>query len=367
MSRFARNHQVYFFEEPVYEEGPAHLKRSRCAQSGVEVVTPVLPHNLNHLEVVSAQRQLLQQLITEAKLSEYIAWYYTPMAMEFTSVLDPVLTVYDCMDELTAFAGASPTMKVNESALFQQADLVFTGGASLFESKKTQHSSVFKFPSSVDTTHFTKAKTVSSEPQDQSALPRPRFGFAGVIDERMDLGLLGAVAERRPDWQFVLLGPIAKIDPASIPRLPNLHLLGMKNYADLPSYMNGWDIGLLPFALNEATRFISPTKTPEYLAAGLRVISTPIRDVVSPYGEMGLVSIVEDADQFIEAADHILRQPATDEFKRRVDEFLGRSSWDETWREMEELMSEKYRTKYPGLEEPTTVLSASTAKRKEAE
>src|SRR5690606_28943889 len=103
-----------------------------------------------------------------------------------------------------------------------------------------------------------------------------RIGYAGVIDERIDLVLLDQVARARPDYQFVMLGPIAKIDPATLPQRGNIHYLGSKKYADLPRYLAGWDVAMMPFALNDATRFISPTKTPEYLAAGRRVVSTAI-------------------------------------------------------------------------------------------
>ncbi|MBV9939975.1 MAG: glycosyltransferase, partial [Acidobacteriaceae bacterium] len=193
----------------------------------------------------------------------------------------------------------------------------------------------------VDVAHFQRARQVREQPEDQRSIGKPRFGFAGVIDERMDIELLRQVAKKRPDWQFVLLGPVVKINPATLPSAPNIHLLGMKSYADLPAYMSGWDVGVLPFALNESTRFISPTKTPEYLAAGLRVISTPIRDVVTPYEQLGLVSIAENAQQFLEAGERLLIEGSTPEFRERADEFLRQSSWDQTSSEMEKLMENK--------------------------
>jgi UDP-galactopyranose mutase len=198
---------------------------------------------------------------------------------------------------------------------------------------------VHLFPSSVDVQHFRRAREQKQEPEDQAHIPHPRIGYAGVIDERMDLGLLKAAAESRPDLQFVLIGPVVKIDPATLPRLPNIHYLGMKPYSDLPTYFSGWQIGMLPFALNDSTRFISPTKTPEYLAAGLQVISTPIRDVVTPYGDLGLVRIADGASGFIREADALLKSPLDDEFMKRADRFLAQSSWDKTWNEMNELMN----------------------------
>lgn len=342
MSRFGRSRRIFFFEEPTFEENTVPRLETRvCPQTGVHVLTPVLPSGLEASRVNSLQRELLNSALATNQIRQYIAWYYTPMAMEFTSALDPKLTVYDCMDELSAFAGAPPSLKDNEQALFRQAQLVFTGGKSLFESKRKQHPSVYLFPSSVDAAHFERARQTTKEPEDQKPIPTPRLGFAGVIDERMDLELLKQVAQQRPDWQFVLLGPVAKINKDSLPQSSNVHLLGMKSYADLPAYMSGWSVGILPFALNDSTRFISPTKTPEYLAAGLRVISTPIRDVVTPYGQLGLVSIVEDAEQFVKAAEELLVEGSTPEFRERADQFLAQSSWDKTVKEMEQLVEGK--------------------------
>jgi UDP-galactopyranose mutase len=342
MSRFGRSRRVFYFEEPVFKEdaGP-RLETQVCPQTGVHVLTPVLPSGLDGGQVNSLQRDLLSLALKANHIEKYLAWYYTPTAMEFTSALDPKLTVYDCMDELSAFAGAPPSLRSNEQALFQQAQLVFTGGRSLFESKRKQHQSVYLFPSSVDVPHFGQARQIPEEPEDQKRIGSPRFGFAGVIDERMNVELLKQVARERPDWQFVLLGPVVKIDKSSLPQAPNIHLLGMKSYTELPAYLSGWSIGMLPFALNDSTRFISPTKTPEYLAAGLRVISTPIRDVVTPYGQLGLVSIAENAEQFIKGAEELLVEGFTPEFRERADQFLAQSSWDKTAREMEQLIESR--------------------------
>ena len=315
MSRFGRNRRVFFLEEPLFEESAEPGIRTRvCPETGVHVLAPVLPCGLETGQVNALQRDLLSSAIQANHINQYIAWYYTPTAMEFTSALDPKLTVYDCMDELSAFSGAPPSLRNNELALFKQAQLVFTGGRRLFEVKRKQHQSVYLFPSSVDVPHFGRARQIPKEPEDQKPIEKPRFGFAGVIDERMDVELLKQVAHQRPEWQFVLLGPIVKIPAASLPQAPNIHFLGMKSYIDLPAYLSGWNIGILPFALNDSTRFISPTKTPEYLAAGLRVISTPIRDVVTPYGQLGLVSIAETAEQFIQAGEELLAQGLTSEF-----------------------------------------------------
>lgn len=359
MSRFALDRQVLFVEEPIFEDESPYLRQSICEKSGVRVCTPVLPPGLSAQQVASSQEQLLRSILDAQKIEDYSLWYYTPMALSYTSNLRPALTVYDCMDELSAFAGAPSAMRDNERKLFRAADLVFTGGASLYEVKSTQHPSVHLFPSSVDVSHFKRARTIEQEPADQSGMPHPRLGYAGVIDERMNLDLLREAAENRPDWQFVLIGPVVKIDSSRLPRRSNIHYLGMKPYAELPAYFSGWEIGMLPFAMNESTRFISPTKTPEYLAAGLHVISTPIRDVVKPYGDLGLVRIANGTSEFLSEADSLLKSQPSSEFMTRVDQFLSRSSWDRTWSDMNELMQKTLNIKRSQTAQTITLAAAS--------
>jgi glycosyltransferase involved in cell wall biosynthesis len=210
-----------------------------------------------------------------------------------------------------------------------RADVVFTGGHSLWEAKRRHHANIHAVPSSVDVAHFAAARQPLPEPADQAAIPGPRLGFFGVIDERFDIQLLSELAARRPDWSLVLVGPVVKIDPATLPRLPNIHYLGAKPYGELPSYLSGWDVALMPFALNESTRFISPTKTPEYLAGGRPVVSTPIRDVIKGYGDSGVVSIAATPQGFIEAIEAALRI-APEAVERLADQVLDGMSWDKT-------------------------------------
>lgn len=199
--------------------------------------------------------------------SRLLLWYYTPMMLPFSQHVKADCVVYDCMDEHANFKFAPPELLPLEKQLFQTADLVFTGGYSLYEAKRDLHDKVYPFPSSVDRAHFLVARDRQAEPEDQAGLPRPRFGFCGVVDERMDLELLGTLADARPDWSSVVIGPVVKISEANLPRRASLHYLAGKSYDELPAYLSGWDVALMPFAINEATRFISPTKTPEYLRA----------------------------------------------------------------------------------------------------
>jgi UDP-galactopyranose mutase len=340
LGRCARSgNRVFFIEEPLVEQiGEPGLRISQSAEQ-VTVVTPVLPATPDR-PPDEAMRALIENLLKEQQVVDPVLWYYNPMALNFTRDLPASLIVYDCMDELSAFRGAPPGLRAAEESLLRRADLVFTGGKSLHEAKRRSHPSVHLFPSSIDVLHFQQARLPQPEPDDQAPIGAPRLGYCGVIDERMDLPLLSEVSDLRPTWQFVLLGPVVKIDPSDLPRRPNIHYLGMKAYNELPAYLAGWNIGMLPFARNESTRYISPTKTPEYLAVGLPTISTPIHDVVSPYGDLGLVRIADDAQSFVSAAEDLMRRSESEacSWLAQVDSFLSALSWDRTWNGMWELI-----------------------------
>ena len=339
ISRFGKDHRVLFFEEPEYGEYEDHYTSYKDDDADIYVITPKLFHDKTNVPHQDRIKQLLDNALSDFSVGEFISWYYTPMALQFSSHLEPILVVYDCMDELSAFKNAPIKLIDLEKELFREADVIFTGGHSLYEHKKDKHNNIFPFPSSIDKEHFFRSREITADPEDQKNIPGPRFGFYGVIDERFNIELLREVADARPEWQFVLIGPIAKIDPEELPRNSNIHYLGQKTYKDLPVYLSGWDIAIMPFAVNESTRFISPTKTPEYLAGGKPVISAPILDVVRTYGEQGMVHIVDDAQAFIREADKILSgsiDKAT--WSRKVDAYLSTLSWDKTWSKMYEII-----------------------------
>lgn len=338
LSRCARSRRVFFVEEPVHTDGENRLEIHR-SKEGVFVVVPHVRDLEARDRCDALQAEMLRELPNRAVLSDYVLWYYTPMALPLTRHLTPLASVYDCMDELSCFKGAPPEIALREAELFSKVDLVFTGGQTLYEAKSRQHPNVHPFPSSVDVPHFAKARVIQEDPPDQAHIPHPRLGFFGVIDERMDLELLAGIAEVRPRWQLVMLGPVVKIAPSDLPRHPNIHYLEGKPYADLPSYIAGWDVALLPFAKNASTKFISPTKTPEYLAAGKPVVSTSIRDVVRPYGREGLVRIADTVRDFVTACEASLAEPFAAKLKK-ADAFLSRLSWDKTWAAMAELIDE---------------------------
>lgn len=331
MARAAREHRVFFVEEPVYGDSPAGFVTEVVA-GGLTVCTPQLPAGTDADAALALQRSLLREFMRSRAIERPILWFYTPMAVPLTHGVEASLVVYDCMDELSGFRGAPVELVARERALFAQADLVFTGGKRLYEAKRALHPAVHPYPSSVDAAHYERARDLSTEPDDQRSIPHPRVGYFGVIDERIDLDLIASLADARPDYHFVMVGPVVKIEEDSLPRRPNVHYLGGKKYDELPDYLGGWDVAMMPFALNEATAFISPTKTLEYLAAGRPVVSTAIRDVVDPYGEEGLV-LVADAEGFPAAIDAAL---CTDAARHcaACDAVVARTSWDKTWRSM---------------------------------
>jgi glycosyltransferase involved in cell wall biosynthesis len=354
MTRAAHQYEVFFFEEPMFEDTNEPRLDVREDPSGVRVAVPILPAGLTEAQRTDAQHALLDQLVRTLTPDVLITWYYTPMALTFSAHLQPDLLVYDNMDELSLFAGAPRELLELEAMLLSRAGIVFTGGQSLYEAKRGRHCNLHAFPSSIDAQHFAQARRAGlPEPPDQAGIAEPRLGYFGVIDERIDLALVDELARRRPDWQVVMIGPVVKIDPATLPRRSNIHWLGSKPYSDLPRYLAGWNAGIMPFALNDATRFISPTKTPEFLAAGVPVVSTPITDVIRPYGDAGLVEIADGADGFVTKAEALLSELRSD-WLQRVDRHLAVVSWEKTWRGMSRLMDRALET--PQLAEPSILV-----------
>lgn len=339
MMRAAKERRVFFFEEPRFDSEQPRLAVSQAADN-LYVCVPHLPGGLDERAVAEKQRGLLGELCRSFDIEAAVLWCDTPMALEYTSDFPAGLVVYDCMDEPFA-GGASPRWRKLEGQMFERADLVFTAGESLYQAKKALSPSVHAFPSSVDFEHFARGRKPLPEPMDQVGLTFPRMGYCGVIDERVDLELVERIAREYPHWQLVMLGPV-KLDESKLPKLPNVHFLGEKAYDELPNYFSGWHVALMPFAIDEATQYMSPTNTLEYLAAGRAVVSTPLADVVHPFGDLGLVRIAP-ADRFDLAIEEALSESPS---RRRpqVDEFLAQTSWDLTWERMATLMDEKLRT-----------------------
>lgn len=346
LTRQAEHRKVIFFEEPVATESHATRIDIIKDPSEVIVVTPYIPTGLLKQKSIVARlmRGIVDEVMESQNCEHYSLWYYTPMAIAYTGHLRPLATIYDCMDELSNFRFAPPDILEHERKLFSKADLVFTGGQSLFEAKRDLHRNVFLFPSAIDLKHFRQGRDSQPDPEDQKEIGGPRVGFFGVIDERLDLSLIDQIAHLNPKVQFVMVGPVVKINDQDLPRRSNIHYLGQKAYRELPAYLANWDVAIMPFALNESTRFISPTKTPEYLAAGRPVVSTAIRDVVVPYGKERLVEIARSPKEFSTKIRQALstRDP---EWLVRVDEFLANISWDRTFQQMFGLERRLYRVR----------------------
>ena len=342
LSRLAASRRVLFVEEPVYRPSDEQGWERSTPEPGVTVFRPRtrIPEPGFHPAQLKVLGPMVSSVLAEAGADGPIVWLYTPLAWPLARMLEPALVVYDCMDELSMFHGAPPELIERERELIEAADVMFAGGPSLYRAKQGRHDNLHCFASSVDASHFGRAQPggTAVEPSDQRALPGPRLGYYGVIDERIDLPLLAALADAHPEWQVVLVGPVVKIDPATLPRRPNICYIGQRNYEDLPGYLVRWDVCLLPFALNDSTRFISPTKTLEYMAAERPIVSTPIADVVEPYGH--IVRIGDTPQAFVAACEAALAADLPDRSTRaaRMRSVLATTSWDATASAMESLI-----------------------------
>jgi len=338
MSRIAQTRPVLFIEEPLGNAPSDTWERTEVSR-GLCVYRPRLRGEVSELggfDPAYSQRMvaLLEQLVMHEGIGRHTAWLYTPQALPMAHALAPEVLVYDCMDELANFRNASPELPALERELLRHADVVFTGGPSLYRAKKDLHPNVYCFPSSVDVEHFAKGRMGGPVATDIESLPRPRLGYYGVIDERFDATLIDAMSTAHPDWQIVLVGPVVKIDANELPRRDNIHYVGARPYKDLPRYLAGWDVCLLPFALNAATRYISPTKTLEYMASEHPIVTTSIRDVVGPYGDV--VYVGDGPADFVAACEQALAARPNEVNRRRADmkKILANTSWDETVRGM---------------------------------
>ncbi len=344
MSRLARHYRVYFIEEPLAAGGAAAWQASEALPQLTVWRQPVVASAaaLGHgarasgWDDCASLHELLARLAR--RHPRHLAWLVTPMALPLLAALDPDAVIYDCMDELSAFLHPPAGLIEREQALFACADLVFAGGPSLYAAKRRFHRNVHCFPSSVDVAHFRQALDRNIAHPAYRHLPGPKLGFFGVLDERFDGDLVAMLADTEPAWQIVLVGPVAKIDPARLPRRPNIHYTGQQPYAALPAFLAGWDLCLLPFALNDATRFISPTKSLEYMAAELPVVSTAVPDVVRQHADV--IAIAGSTAEFIAHCRRALAMSAGGRQRmiRRMRAKLAATSWDTTADAMRQLL-----------------------------
>lgn len=346
LTRFAQDYAVYFVEEPIATPEQDEPTLEVVPAQNAENVTIIrlrqpaesaywIGHGTG--EIQTTYERLLREFFAQQTIYPSVLWLYTPMAARFVEALPHDLLIFDAMDQLSAFLGAPPELIAQEQALLPRADLVFTGGVSLYEAKKPFNARTHCFPSGVDIAHYAQAEHKSnvSRPDELAALEGPVLGFFGVIDERIDLALLDEVAQAHPDWNIVMIGPVVKIDPARLPRHANMHYLGGRTYKELPRYLAYFDVALLPFALNESTRYISPTKTLEYMAAHKPIVSTPIHDVIALYGEV--VAVAETPRAFIAHIEQALNRNARD-CRAAEERLLAAHTWDHIAAEMKALV-----------------------------
>ncbi len=343
IQRLSKNRNILIVEEPIpfhkRDEGKAKITQ---VDTNITVLQPQARWE-NFSDVVTP---FVQQYVKEKGSSQPILWFYSPMFVEVSETIPHQLIVFDCMDELSAFNGAPQSLIDKEAQLLEMADVVFTGGKSLFDSKKQKAKKVFCFPSSVDQQHFEKAlKVFTPVPGDLKQVPHPIIGFYGVIDERMDLALLEKVASTLPLLSFVLVGPIVKIDPETLPKQSNIYYLGQRSYEELPQYLKAFDVAMMPFALNKSTQFISPTKTLEFMAAMKPIVSTPIYDVVRDYQQE--VAIADDEKKFAQAIQNYIHESPRERIQREKlqQQVIKRTSWDKTVHQMEKILLDQLGTK----------------------
>jgi glycosyltransferase involved in cell wall biosynthesis len=346
LSRLAGRWRVLFVEEPVNDQSSAHLEEQLLGKHLTLLVphTPLATPGFHDDQLALLQSLLSNYLVRFGPVE--VAWLYTPMALPLVQAVNPTCVVYDCMDELAAFNAAPRQLRQRESVLMKQAAVVLTGGPSLYEARRDQHHRVVCLPSAVDGDHYAADRLKMDSPMAhraqflQGRLPRPRLGYFGVIDERMDLELLAMLADTHPQWSIVMVGPVVKIDQSTLPRRPNIHWLGMQAYDCLPYLLEGWDLCLMPFAINESTKFISPTKTLEYMAGGKPVVSTPVRDVVLLYGKA--VSIAPAGPAFVEACEAMLAEGPAARAQRSAEMVaaVSASSWGRSAEAVHQLLVE---------------------------
>lgn len=327
ISRMAETMKVLFIEEPVhYNEND---------ESGNLIIINENLHLLQpHVADIESIASILPEYVKNKNVS--VGWFYSASFCPLITALQFDTIVYDCMDELSLFKGAHEQLIDQEKYLMANADIVFTGGKSLYESKKQFHNNVHCFPSSVDEPHFAQALNNISIPAHIGDIPAPIVGYYGVIDERIDLELLKQTASRLPNVSFVMIGPLAKIEERDLPQASNIHYLGMKCYKELPGYLKAFDIAMMPFALNDATKYISPTKTLEYMAAKKPIVSTKIQDVVRDYTRC--VSLIETADEFAEAINFLCERTDRQSLEIEYYKILKKTSWNTTVSKMKSII-----------------------------
>ena len=345
LSRLSQKHQVLFVEAPVAAQDLTRsemISRTVADFPNIVVIQVKIPASRSGDQVwVDSERRRLVESALAGPLGEQfrspVQWFYDPMAVTpFAGRLGERAIVYDCMDELSLFRGAAPELVRRDRELLALADVVFAGGPKIWENKRLLNPNCFSFGCGVDCDHFGRVHDPElALPAEVAHLPRPIFGYFGVVDERIDYELLGKLADAS-SGSVVMVGPWTKVDPETFPRRENLHWLGGRPYAELPAYAKSFDVCLMPYAINEATKFINPTKALEYMATGRPIVSTPVQDVVRQFSD--IVVITRKQEEFIDACEGAAAQPPRDRIKLGL-ALAERSSWESIVRQLEQLVN----------------------------
>ncbi len=347
MSRFTQHCRVIYVDPPEIVAGVEQsYLQERGGANRVRVVRPIFPDHLLDTPGHSFRDLWLRFLPTllDDVGPNFILWVFSPLTDYLVAAAKDRarLVVYDCMDDLASFRDGTEAMRLREAQLLGLVDVVFTGGRSMYEARKDRHAHVHCFPSGVDVEHYRQVESSTTQiPVAVADIPQPRLGYFGVLDERIDWELIAAIAEQCPRWQWLLVGPTVKVKQDDLPTGPNIHYLGQQSYSDLPAFLKSFDIATMPFALNDATRFISPTKTLEYLAGGKDVVSSSVPDVVATYQH--IVTIVDGVDGWIAAVGQLLAASAAERGVRRqqAQSLLESGSWDGIAARMWSIMRER--------------------------
>ena len=341
LSRLAKKHRVLFVEGPIVHEEldgqtlftPFFTVREAAETPNVWILNTHFPvARFDDGAFVDAERtRLLDEALRttlKGKFNRPVQWIYDPMAVDsHAGKHGEIACVYDCMDELSQFKFAPPELVARERRLLNKADVVFAGGRKMWESKSRFNSNCHFYGCGVDVKHFGQARLETCEvPEDIRAFAAsgPVLGYFGVVDERLDYELIEKLADANPDWNIVMVGPVCKVDPAEFPQRPNLHWLGGRPYAQLPAYTKAFDVCLMPFALNEATEFINPTKALEYMATATPIVSTAVPDVVSNFHRVVKIGTPE---QFLKLCHEQAYQPDQLAVERGV-KMANENTWD---------------------------------------
>lgn len=354
LSRFSKRHQILFVEGPVPSEEvaePTSELREVTEFPNITIMRSKMPASrwFDGAWVDKERRRLVQELLAGPlglRFRDPVQWFYDPMAVTaFAGHMGERAIVFDCMDQLSQFKGAPKELIRRERELLTIADVVFAGGPKIGRDKIKYNANTHSYGCGVDVKHFGTARSKNTEiPADVANLPGPIFGFFGVVDERMDYDLVARLADAHPHGSVVIIGPMTKVDPATIPQRPNLHWLGGRDYSLLPAYVKAFDVCLMPFAINEATEYINPTKALEYMATGKPIVSTPIEDVVLQFS--GVVKISQSSEEFVALCTEAATNPDAAGIKRGRD-LASRNSWESIVEAMEGHIAEVIESELP--------------------